>query len=67
MHKYMFHCSFKDGSSYAENSEDKSIKDDTKSCFYDIDTTYPTDPSATGTSDAQMKQQQTFLDKGDRI
>ena len=33
----MFHCSFKDGSSYAENSEDKSIKDDTKSCFYDID------------------------------
>lgn len=34
--KYIFQVTYKDGSIYASNQEDVSIKDPKRSCFYDV-------------------------------
>ena len=37
MHKYQFVAQYNDGSIYHQNLMDQSIKDPTKSCFFDLD------------------------------
>ena len=37
MYKYQFVAQYEDGSIYHQNLMDQSIKDETKSCFYDLD------------------------------